>query len=207
MPLYTLVLFILLVSYLIGSIPTAYLAGKILKGIDIREVGSGNIGATNVFRAVGKTAGVGVLVIDILKGVIPVLLAARMSPEPYVNFLQIGAGIAAICGHNWTFWLNFKGGKGVATTTGVLLTLAPLATLSAFIFFALTVWLTRYISLGSIVAASVIPFLILVFNRGNLALFGVGLVSAILIDIKHLPNIKRLRNHEEHKFSFRKDKT
>ena len=207
MPLFTLFLLILLIAYLIGSIPTAYLAGKILKGIDIREVGSGNIGATNVFRAVGKTAGVGVLVIDILKGVIPVLLAARMTPLPYVEALKIGAGIAAICGHNWTIFLNFKGGKGVATTTGVLVTLAPLATLGAFVIFVATVSLTRYISLGSIMGASSVPFLILYFNRGNTALFGIGLVVAILIDVKHIPNIKRLRNHEEHKFSFHKDKT
>ncbi len=192
------------ISYLIGAIPTAFLAGKLLKGIDIRKVGSGNIGATNVFRSVGKFAGVSVLIIDILKGVIPVLLSSHFAPGSCTEIFRILAGLAAICGHNWTIFLNFKGGKGVATSTGVLLTLAPVATLTAFVLFVLTVAITRYISLGSIIAASLMPPLVWYLNPGQTELFYFVLVIAILIDLKHIPNIKRLIRHEEHKFSFRK---
>jgi acyl phosphate:glycerol-3-phosphate acyltransferase len=191
-------------SYLIGAIPTAFLAGKLLKGIDIRQVGSGNIGATNVFRSVGKTAGVGVLAIDMLKGVVPVLLAAQFAPGSCTEIFRIMAGLAAICGHNWTIFLNFKGGKGVATSTGVLLTLAPAATLAGFLVFVLAVTITRYISLGSVIAASAMPLLTWYLNPGQIELFYFVLVIAILIDLKHIPNIKRLIKHEEHKFSFKK---
>ncbi len=190
-------------AYLIGSIPTAFLAVKLLKGIDIRQVGSGNIGATNVFRCVGKAAGVGVLFIDMLKGIVPVLLAARFAPGSCTEIYRILAGLAAICGHNWTIFLNFKGGKGVATSTGVLLTLAPIATLAGFLVFVLTVTITRYISLGSIVAASAVPLLVWYLNPGQPELFYFVLVIAILIDLKHIPNIKRLWHHEEHRFSFK----
>jgi acyl phosphate:glycerol-3-phosphate acyltransferase len=193
-------------AYLIGAIPTAFLAGKLLKGIDIRQVGSGNIGATNVFRSVGKAAGVGVLIIDMLKGVLPVLLAARLAPGSCTGIYRILAGLAAICGHNWTIFLNFKGGKGVATSTGVLLTLAPTAALTAFVLFALTAAITRYISLGSIAAASLMPLLVWYFNPGQTELFYFVLVIAILIDFKHIPNIKRLLKQEEHKFSFKTKK-
>ncbi len=190
-------------SYLVGSIPTAFLAGKLLKGIDIRQVGSGNIGATNVFRSIGKTAGIGVLVIDMLKGVVPVLLAANFAPGPYTEIYKILAGLAAICGHIWTVFLNFKGGKGVATSTGVLLTLAPIAALAAFIVFILTVTISRYISLGSMMAASAMPLLTWYFNPGQTELFYFVLVVAVLIDLRHIPNLKRIVKHEEHKFSFK----
>ncbi|MDD5132101.1 MAG: glycerol-3-phosphate 1-O-acyltransferase PlsY [bacterium] len=191
-------------AYLIGAIPTAFLAGRLLKGIDIRQVGSGNIGATNVFRSIGKTAGVGVLAIDMFKGVIPVLLAAQLAPGSCIETFRILAGLAAVCGHIWTIFLGFKGGKGVATSTGVLLTLAPASTLSAFAVFVLVVTITRYISLGSIIAASTVPLLVWYLNPGQIELFYFVLVMAILIDLKHIPNIKRLINHEEHKFSFKK---
>jgi glycerol-3-phosphate acyltransferase PlsY len=191
-------------AYLIGSIPTAFLAGKILKGIDIRQVGSGNIGATNVFRSIGKTAGVVVLAIDMLKGIVPVILAGQFAPGSCSEIFRILAGLAAICGHNWTIFLNFKGGKGVATSTGVLLTLAPAATLAGFLVFVLAVTVTRYISLGSVVAASAVPLLVWYLNPGQIELFYFVLVIAILIDLKHIPNIKRLIKHEEHKFSFKK---
>ncbi|MDD5259550.1 MAG: glycerol-3-phosphate 1-O-acyltransferase PlsY [bacterium] len=189
-------------AYLIGSIPTAFLAGKLLKGIDIRQIGSGNIGATNVFRSVGKTAGVVVLAFDMLKGVVPVLLAGQFAPGPCSEIFRILAGLAAICGHNWTIFLNFKGGKGVATSTGVLLTLAPVVTLAGFLVFVLAVTVTRYISLGSMIAASAVPLLVWYLNPGQIELFCFVLVIAILIDLKHIPNIKRLIKHEEHKFSF-----
>ncbi len=189
------------ISYLIGAIPTAFLAGKLLKGIDIRQVGSGNVGATNVFRSVGKFAGVCVLIIDILKGVAPVLLASHFAPHSCMQIYKILAGLAAICGHNWTIFLNFKGGKGVATSAGVLLTLAPTATLLALALFVLTVAVTQYISAGSIIAASLMPPLVWYLNPRQTELFYFVLVLAILIDLKHIPNIRRLLKHEEHKFN------
>jgi len=106
-------------SYLVGSIPTAYIFGKVMKGIDIREHGSGNVGATNVFRVLGKRPGTAVLIIDIIKGVIPVVFVAGFLAPYAVG--RIAAAVAAVCGHNWTCFLNFKGGKGVATTLGVLI--------------------------------------------------------------------------------------
>jgi glycerol-3-phosphate acyltransferase PlsY len=147
---------------------------------------------------------VGVLAIDMFKGVIPVLLAAQFAPGSCIETFRILAGLAAVCGHIWTIFLGFKGGKGVATSTGVLLTLAPASTLSAFAVFVLVVTITRYISLGSIIAASAVPLLVWYLNPGQTELFYFVLVIAILIDLKHIPNIKRLINHEEHKFSFKK---
>jgi acyl phosphate:glycerol-3-phosphate acyltransferase len=190
-------------AYLIGSVPTGFLAGKLLKGIDIRQVGSGNVGATNVFRSVGKAAGVGVLTIDLLKGMIPVVLAGQFAPGSCTEFFRIMAGLAAICGHNWTIFLNFKGGKGVATSTGVLLTLAPAATFSAFGLFIIAVAITRYISLGSMAAAAIMPLLVWYLNPGQIELFYFVLVVAILIVLKHIPNIKRIAQKQEHKFSFK----
>lgn len=201
-----IVQFILLVifSYLVGSIPTAYLTGRLLKGIDIREVGSGNVGATNVFRTVGKTTGVIVLFIDITKGVVPVVIASRIFPEPYTEAAQILTGIAAICGHNWTVFLKFKGGKGVATSTGVVLSLVPMAALTALGIFIATVAITRYISVGSIVAAAILPILVKIMYPSQNVLFIFTLLLSLLIILKHKSNIQRLLKHEEHKFSFKK---
>ncbi len=193
-----------IVSYLIGSIPFGYLAGKIVKGIDIRTTGSGNVGATNVFRSVGKTAGVVVLLADALKGVLAVMIATKIIPQPYTETLRIVSGVTAICGHNWTIFLKFKGGKGVATSTGVMLTLAPWATLTGLIVFVLAVFISRYISVGSILAASFLPFFVGLYDCGNYILLYFSVVVAILIDVRHIPNIKRLMAHTEHKFSFKK---
>lgn len=195
---------IIVVSYLIGAIPTAYLAGKFFKGIDIRQYGSGNIGATNAFRIIGKPVGIGVLIFDILKGFIPIILATRLAPQTYTQLYQVLAGFAAISGHIWTVFLNFKGGKGVATTLGVCLTLAPLATAISLIIFVLTVAATRYISVGSILMAICITLLIRVLDKNNQTLFWVSLILTLVIIIKHIPNIKRLLKHQEHKFSFKK---
>src|SRR5207237_10625106 len=139
------------VAYLLGSIPTGYLVAK-ARGIDIRSVGSGNIGATNAFRVLGKTAGITVLAIDGLKGFLACRFVA-FGPGAPSEMHQMVAGLFAILGHNYTCWLRFKGGKGIATTAGVLLALAPTAFAIALTTFLIVLGLSRYVSLSSIVAA------------------------------------------------------
>src|SRR5207247_373642 len=145
-----------IVSYFFGSIPTGFLWGK-ARGIDIRTVGSGNIGATNVMRALGKGPGIVVLLLDVAKGFVPVLLAQRLFPEADRARLQIVGCVAVIAGHNWTCWLRFKGGKGIATSAGALLAFLP-----GPLLVALGVWLIvfvpwRYVSLASVIAAATLP--------------------------------------------------
>lgn len=194
----------LLAGYLLGSIPTGYWLG-LMKGVDIRRVGSGNIGATNVFRALGKTAGIFVLVVDALKGyaacrlVAP--LAARMldGAGAHAEYLVIVAGIAAILGHNYTFWLRFQGGKGVATTAGVLLGLSP----GGFLL-SLGVWVavfaaSRYVSLASIAAAVALPIAVWL-SDGSPTLIVVFAIVGILAIFKHRSNIQRLMAGTENRF-------
>jgi glycerol-3-phosphate acyltransferase PlsY len=171
-----------IVSYFIGSIPTGFLWGK-ARGMDIRTVGSGNIGATNVMRALGKGPGIAVLVMDALKGVLPVFL---VRPD---TTLQIVCCLAVIAGHNWTCWLKFKGGKGIATSAGALLAMLP-----APLACALGVWLVvfaigRYVSLASISAAAALPVATWFLQR-DLTWF-TGLLGAVAI-YKHKANIQRL---------------
>ena len=186
------------VSYLLGSIPTGFLWAK-AKGIDIRTVGSGNIGATNVMRALGKGPGIAVLLIDALKGFVPVFLVARGGTS-----LQIVCCIAVIAGHNWTCWLKFRGGKGVATSAGALL-----AMLTWPLHCALGVWgivfaLSRYVSLASICAAAAVPVATWFWQR-DLVWFA-GILGAVAI-YKHKPNIQRLIAGTENRVGSSKAKT
>src|SRR2546429_364518 len=154
-----------LVAYLLGSIPTGFLVAK-ARGIDIRTVGSGNIGATNVFRALGTPAGILVLLADALKGWVAVVVVAKLvyrwlawTPDPQgQEWLAICAGLAAILGHNYTCWLHFKGGKGIATSAGVVLALVPWALVIILGIWIAVFALTRYVSLASICAAFALPF-------------------------------------------------
>ena len=141
-----------LVAYLLGSIPTSFLMGKLVKGIDIRKHGSGNVGATNALRVLGTKIGVITLVIDIGKGFLAII-AGRMLIENATHLLLIGCGLCAILGHIFTVFLKFKGGKGVATSAGVFIALTPLPVAIAFGVFLVTVAFSRYVSLGSILAA------------------------------------------------------
>ena len=201
-----------IVSYLIGSIPVGYILARALKGIDIRRYGSGNFGATNVFRVVNPLAGILVLVLDMLKGVIPVIVVAdfilpRVSGfDPIV--MRLVLGVAAVCGHNWTIFLRFKGGKGVATTAGALLGLSfkiPCLGLIAGLclgVWALVVLITGFVSLGSILAALTLPIFMVVFNQPfQLIIFGVAL--CIFGVYRHKSNIRRLLRGEEKRI-FRK---
>lgn len=196
----------LTISYLIGSLPTGYIAAKMLRGIDIREYGSGNIGATNVFRVVGRVPGAAVLLVDIAKGVLAVTLVAglfhRLSPIVNLNFYRILAGLAAIMGHNWTIFLRFKGGKGIATSFGVLLGICPLAVALVFLIWSGVVLIWRYISLGSIVAAFALPLIVVCLYQRREGFLELVLFAALLSLIaiyKHRPNLRRLLQGQEGK--------
>ena len=179
-----------LVSYLVGSVPTGFLWGK-ARGIDIRTVGSGNIGATNVMRALGKGPGIAVLLIDAAKGFLPVYCAPMIFTEANPNTLHIVACISVIAGHNWTCWLKFKGGKGVATSAGALLAFLPVPLLCG-----LGVWLVvfavgRFVSLASIAAAVAIPVATWVIEKNTTLLIFTAFLGAVAI-YKHRSNIQRL---------------
>ena len=188
---------VVVAAYFLGSIPTGYLAAR-AKGIDIRTVGSGNIGATNAMRVLGKPAGITVLLVDALKGyaavawVCPLLIKSFNAPAANVETLRIIAGIAVVLGHNYTCWLKFKGGKGVATSGGAYLALAPLAVGIALAAFILAVLLTRYVSLGSIAAAVALPAAVWCLPEHNLFLGLVTTALGAMAIYKHKSNIKRL---------------
>jgi glycerol-3-phosphate acyltransferase PlsY len=191
----------LLASYLIGSIPTGYLMVKALKGIDIRQLGSGNVGATNVIRVLGKGPGLLTLILDVAKGLVAVLviapLFAKYLPSARSD-LQLACGIASICGHNWTCFLKFKGGKGIATSAGVFLGLAPIVTLCLIAIWAIFTFLTRYVSVASIITSMALPILLFVFNKPTEWIVAGFILSWVSI-WKHRGNIKRLFNGTEHR--------
>jgi glycerol-3-phosphate acyltransferase PlsY len=188
---------IVVAAYLLGSIPTGYLAAR-AKGIDIRTVGSGNIGATNAMRVLGKPAGIAVLLVDALKGyaavawLCPVVIKLFGRPDTEIETLRIIAGIAAVLGHNYTCWLKFKGGKGIATSGGAYLALAWPAVFIALAAFILAVLLTRYVSIGSIAAAIALPAAVWWLPEHNLFLGLVTTALGAMAIYKHKSNIKRL---------------
>ncbi|MHB1127290.1 MAG: glycerol-3-phosphate 1-O-acyltransferase PlsY [Bacillota bacterium] len=186
---------ILIASYLIGAIPVAYIAGRYFKGIDIRRVGSGNVGATNVLRSLGPLPAALVLVGDVAKGVVTVLWGGAVGGTD----LGLLAGLAAMAGHNWSIFLGFRGGRGVATGLGLFLALSPKVALIGLVIFIVIVLLTRYVSLGSILAASSLPVLFLAYYE-PISYFFVSLLAALLIIYRHRPNIQRLMKGTETKF-------
>lgn len=187
--------FALILAYLIGSIPNGLILGKLVWGIDLREHGSHNIGATNAWRTLGKTAGFSIFFLDLLKGVFGVNIAAHYSDKP--EMLVLG-GILAIVGHSWSLFLGFKGGKGVATGLGVILSLMPVPTAIIFLIWFIIVKLTGYVSLGSIVAAALVPALAWLFNQ-PVAFVYFGIIAAVFIIYRHKTNIERLINGTESK--------
>ncbi|MBP2653554.1 MAG: plsY [Firmicutes bacterium] len=180
-------------SYLIGSIPNGLIIGKLLKGVDIRQFGSKNIGATNAYRVLGPWPGFWVLVTDILKGIIAVLIG-RLYIGTSVG--ELTGAIFAITGHNWPVFLGFKGGRGVATALGVILVLMPRETAIIFIVWVFIVAVTRYVSLASIVGALIAPLLIWLFGEQREFLI-FGIIAAIFVIFRHKANIKRLLKGEE----------
>ena len=189
-------LVLIVLGYLAGCVPSGLLLGR-RAGIDVRRHGSGNIGATNVARSAGALLGLATLVADAGKGALPVLVARALDGRPAV---ATAAGAAAFVGHVFPVTLRFAGGKGVATAVGVLLVIAPLALLCALVVFALTFLLTRYVSLGSILAAITVPIAIaaLGYPRSTLA---AGTVMSAMIVVRHRENLARLRAGTEPRFT------
>ncbi len=195
-----------LAAYLIGSAPTGFVVGK-LRGIDIRTVGSGNIGATNVFRALGTPAGVFVLLADAFKGWVSVFCVAKsiarwLAPEASSQALeavQIVAAVSAVLGHNYTLWLRFKGGKGIATSAGVLLALVPAALGIVLVVWISVFVLSRYVSLASIVAACGLPFATWLTGRSGTLIIVTAVLAALAL-YKHRSNIQRLLAGTENRF-------
>jgi glycerol-3-phosphate acyltransferase PlsY len=190
-------------GYLLGSIPTGYLVGK-AKGFDIRQTGSGNIGATNVFRTLGTPAGILVLLIDGLKGFAAVAWASDLilriaSSGTDEDGLRIVAGLAVILGHNYTCWLWFKGGKGIATSAGVLAGLVPGALVIILSLWVIVFAISRYVSLASISASFALPFATWLTRNSVLMVIVTGGMSALAI-YKHRANIQRLLKGTEHRF-------
>lgn len=191
-------LIVLLVAYLIGAIPCGVLLTRFFGAGDIRAAGSGNIGATNVYRVAGKKLGLLTLFGDALKGALPVAVAkfALLLPEWGIA----AVAVAAFLGHCYPVYLGFRGGKGVATALGIYLILSPWAVLIAFVLFAGILYATRYVSLGSIAAATLLPFLVLLINRSN-ELLAASLLISILVILRHSANIRRLLDKTESRFN------
>ncbi|HUF61602.1 MAG TPA: glycerol-3-phosphate 1-O-acyltransferase PlsY [Verrucomicrobiales bacterium] len=194
----------LLAAWLTGSIPFGFFAGRI-KGIDIRDHGSGNIGATNVLRVIGKPWGFTVFCLDVLKGLVPVLACRWVAPQeaPW-SFLPIAAAVAAILGHNYTPWLRFRGGKGIATSAGAFAGLSPVAVAVAVLAWLAIFALTRYVAVASIVGAIMLSLtvgvLCLLDPGTSPALLGLSLLVTFLAVWRHRSNIARLRAGTENRF-------
>ncbi|MCX6358061.1 MAG: glycerol-3-phosphate 1-O-acyltransferase PlsY [Candidatus Aureabacteria bacterium] len=192
------------IAYLIGSIPTAYLVGRLVKGLDIRSYGSGNVGATNVMRVLGTGPGLITLGIDALKGFVVVrwIVAALCAHSAHFPLWQIFGVIMVVVGHNWMIFLGFKGGKGVATTAGAFLAMSPPATLSAIAVWAAAVACTRYVSLGSILAGIALPLFMFLFHQ-PLPYVWFALFLTVALIYKHRGNIQRLLAGTERKIGER----
>ena len=197
------------VGYLLGSFPAGYFAGR-LAGVDIRAVGSGNIGATNVLRVLGKRWGYPVFLIDAFKGFAAVRLAFlfvtyRPEAQPYAGYLAILAAIMAVAGHSFPVWLGFKGGKGVATSAGAVIGLMPLAVPLVFLVWVLVFETTRYVSLASIMAAIALPIIVSLLARWKFvdtwALIYFSIAIMLLVLWRHRSNCSRLLNGTEQRFT------
>ena len=193
----------LIVGYLLGSVPFGLLAGR-LKGVDIRTQGSGNIGATNVWRVCGWRYGLPVFLLDALKGVAAVYVGRRLGGE----YTPIVGAFACIIGHSFPVWLNFKGGKGVATSLGVMLGMMPMATLAVFALWVIVFKASGYVSLASIVAAAALPTVVGIGNASGWSYgwpaFYFALVAGALVIVRHRSNIARLRAGTESRFGKKK---
>ena len=202
-------LIVVLEAYLFGSLPAGYLAGR-FAGIDVRQHGSGNIGATNVLRVLGKPWGLAVFFVDALKGFLAVRVAIAITAQTpdaaeYTEFFAILAAAACVAGHSFPVWLRFKGGKGVATSAGSLAGVMPIAALTIFIVWLIVFFITRYVSLASIVAATALPVavaaLVALQQTQGTVLFYFSLLMTTLVVWRHRSNITRLLNGTEPRFA------
>lgn len=199
----------IVLAYLIGSVPSAVWFGKLIYGVDVRQHGSGNAGATNVIRVLGYKAGIPVLLFDVFKGWLAVQLVSWFPPEglapDLIVYVSIGAALAAVLGHVFPVFAGFRGGKGVGTLAGVGIALYPLALLVVVAVFILVLALTRYVSLASMVGALLFPLAVFfVSGERNLGLLVLSLIVAVFVPLTHRKNIQRLVRGEERKFDFRK---
>lgn len=194
-----------LAAYLLGSIPFGLVVGRVVRGVDLRQVGSGNIGAANAFRSLGAPLGVAVLALDAVKGYLPVTLAGTMfallgrAGSPCPATAQVLVGVSAIVGHNSSIYLRFKGGKGIATMFGVLLAMSPTATLVAALVWAVALALTRYASVGSLCAAASIPVYFAWSGAPSPHLM-FGVVACAMAFVRHRSNIRNLIAGRELRF-------
>lgn len=194
---------VVLAAYVLGSTPSGFIAGKV-RGVDVRTMGSGNIGATNVFRVLGRTAGIAVLAADALKG----FVAARFLPLLALHLfagsnatrenLALAAGVGVILGHNYTCWLHFKGGKGISTSAGVVMAWAPEACLTAIVLWIVVLAISRYASVASIAAALILPPAVWFWNGSPMMVY-VMIALSLLAIYKHRTNIQRLLNGTENR--------
>jgi glycerol-3-phosphate acyltransferase PlsY len=202
---------LILIAYVLGSIPNALWVGKTFKNIDVREHGSKNTGSTNAARVLGPKLGIFTLILDILKGALPTYLGIVLGANLLTRITGIDKldiiviGMAAILGHTFSLFLKFKGGKAVATTLGVFLVLVPYAILILLVVFFVIFGLTKYVSLASIVSAVALPITVYLTTR-HIPLTILGIIIGLLVIIRHKENIKRLINGTESKLSFSKDK-
>jgi len=203
----------ILISYLIGSIPTAYVFGRLLKGIDIRNFGSGNVGATNAFRVLGRGSGIAVLVLDILKGFVAVVFLGNVVVSK-VTFmpqetLRLILGLSCISGHNWTIFLRFKGGKGIATTFGVLWGLSiKIASLKLILGLLILTWIlifviVRIVSVASVLSGIALPVYTIIFKESN-ALILLSVLLCIFVILRHKSNLKRVFQGKEPRLTFKR---
>ena len=201
----------ILAAYLLGSVASAVWIGKMLYGIDVRQHGSGNAGATNVIRVLGYKAGIPVMLFDVFKGWLAVQIAVWI-PIPGLSaemmiYVRIGMGLAAVLGHVFPVYAGFKGGKGVGTIAGVGISLFPLAILLVLVVFIVVLAITHFVSLASILASLVFPLVVyFIIGERNPGLIGLSVLVAVFIPATHRKNIHRLLKGEERKFDFRRKK-
>lgn len=196
-------------GYLSGALPWGLWLGRWVKGVDVRTLGSRNLGATNVYRSLGPPLGIATLVLDVAKGALPVMVLpglalARDFPGGR-EWCMVAAAVAAVCGHMWTCFAGFRGGKGVATTVGALLALAPLSFAVFAAVFVATVALTRYVSLGSVLGSLAFVLVSAIWGADGIRspTFAVGAVLALLVILRHRDNLGRLARGTERRFSFK----
>lgn len=189
---------LLIVSYLVGAIPSSFIGARVARGIDLRQHGSGNLGATNAFRVLGWKMALPVLIFDIFKGWFPTFAFPAWDAESATGW-AFAYGCAAIVGHVFSPYVAFKGGKGVATSSGMLLALAPLPLLAGLLTWIGMVWATRIVSLSSLVAAGVVPIVVFVLN-GIGPVFWICVAVAVFVVFAHRSNLKRLARGEEPRF-------
>lgn len=195
---------LILVAYLLGSIPTGYLAGRLLKGIDIREYGSGSTGATNVLRTVGKGAAIGVLLVDMFKGMMAIALikvtynylGSDLLPPSWQDWLVMGSALVAVLGHSKSVWLRFSGGKSAAISLGVLLVMNPFVGLGTFATFLLVLYFSRIVSLSSLSGAIAVTIFMAIFNP-SIPYLIFALLAGIYVIVRHRTNIQRLIQGKE----------